>query len=281
MITDGDLTRLLGEDLPYGDLTTELLGIEERGGSLTFLSREESVASCAREAGRIFEICGARTEFYAKEGSLIQPGERFLRVSGSAGAIHRAWKSAQTILEYAGAIATRTHRMVESIQREGLTTPVMGTRKTFPGGRQIAAKALKAGGGNSHRLGLSETVLVFEAHRVFLEPGALEGGLLLDMKRRAPEKKIVVEISDEGDLVLAAKAGADILQIDKCSPEKAKALIDRGRGEFPHLQFGVAGGINGENAGTYAKTGADFLVSSWMYAGKAIDIKSDFRRDDS
>ena len=129
-----------------------------------------------------------------------------------------------------------------------------------------------AGGATPHRLGLSETILVFEEHRCFLADTS-PGEIVERLRRGGPEKKIVVEVATPAAAKLWADAGADVIQAEKFSPADiaATAAELRRTGAAPLLA--AAGGVNAENAAAYAKAGADILVSSAPYAAKPLDVQ--------
>ena len=267
-----DLDEFLLEDAPYGDLTTELLGIADKPGVITFTTRHETVAACTEEAARLLEKAGCSTTLCVPSGTTVEAKQKILEATGSAGAMHLGWKVAVNLLESACGIAGRTRRIVHEAQRANPNISVVATRKVFPGTKRIATKAVYSGGAYPHRLGLSETILVFDHHRVFL--GGLEGFLahLSDYKRDASEKTIAVEVTDLDEALLVAAAGADIIQVDKLSPDQLVELVTAVRATGSTIRIGAAGGINEANAYQYASTGVDILVTSSMYFGKPADI---------
>jgi molybdenum transport protein len=149
---------------------------------------------------------------------------------------------------------------------------IVATRKIFPGTKPVATKAVYAGGGLPHRLGLSESVLVFAQHVAFLGGEAELWKRLSLIKARAKEKKIGVEVIDEAGALRAARAGADIIQVDKLAPADLASLVKAVRAVAPQAAVAAAGGIDLDNAKAYAATGVDLLVTSAMYWGKPADI---------
>jgi molybdenum transport protein len=123
-----------------------------------------------------------------------------------------------------------------------------------------------------HRLGLSESVLVFAQHAAFLGGADDLWACLPDLKSRAKEKKIAVEVVDLAAALTAAQAGADMIQVDKMAPAQLQELVVALRARAPHVLIAAAGGVNLENARAYAATGVDLLVTSAMYWGKPADI---------
>jgi molybdenum transport protein len=175
-------------------------------------------------------------------------------------------------MEWASGIATATAAIVAVANG----VAVAATRKNVPGTKALSAKAVKAGGGIMHRLGLSETLLVFAEHRLFLtEPPAQT---VERLHRRQPEKKIVVEVSGLAEATLWLDAGADVLQLEKFTPqavaELREALDNSGNARRPLLA--VAGGVRADNAAAYVAAGADFLVTSAPYTAAPKDVQVNF-----
>jgi molybdenum transport protein len=274
LIPDTDLDRFIEEDMPYGDLTTSLLGIGGEKGEISFTSREKSVACCTEEAGRVLGKCGAKVTFALPSGTAVEPGTMLLQAEGTAAALHAGWKVALNLLEYASGIATRTDSIVGKARAVNPDIAVVTTRKSFPGTRKISMKAIMAGGAQPHRLGLSESVLVFSQHTVFL--GGLEPFLetLSSLKKRAPEHRILVEADTFDEALSIAKAGADVVQVDKMPAPELAALVAEIRRTCPGTAVSAAGGINIDNVDAYASTGIDIIVLSSVYFGKPSDISA-------
>lgn len=270
---DDDLLRsFLRDDVPLVDLTTALLGIGAQRGLIAFLARQQMVVAATEEAGRLLELAGAELKTVTASGTRLQAGAPILTAAGAAGALHRAWKVAQTLTEYASGIATVTRGIVEAAQAGRPGTAVVCTRKTMPGAKTLSVKSIIAGGALPHRLGLSETILVFAEHRAFLggePPTAIIGRL----RRAAPEKKIVVEVSSVDEALHWADAGADVIQAEKFSADDIAALAIRLGSTENRALIAAAGGVNARNAAAYAKAGADILVTSAPYLATPLDVE--------
>jgi molybdenum transport protein len=273
-IPDNDIDRFIEEDVPYGDLTTSLLGFGSEHGEIVFTSREQTVACCTEEAGRVLEKCGAKIVSALPSGTAVGAGTLILQAEGTAAALHAGWKVALNLLEYASGIATRTAEIVGKARAVNPGIAVVTTRKSFPGTRKIAIKAIMAGGAQPHRLGLSESVLVFSQHTVFL--GGLEPFLetISALKRRAPEQKILVEADTADEAISIARAGADVVQVDKMPADVLSALVAEIRRSCPGVAVSAAGGISVDNVDAYASTGIDIIVLSSVYFGKPSDISA-------
>lgn len=271
-LTDDELWRLIRDDVPHGDLTTRALGIACRPGRMTFLSRRAMVACCVEEAARMAELVGCTVDRLTGSGDLLSAGQVLLTATGSAAALHTAWKAAQTLVDYASGIATSAAAIVTAARSESPAAVVACTRKTAPGTKAIAAKAVRSGGADMHRLGLSETLLVFPEHRCFLDQREV-AEYLADLRQRCPEHRLVVEVIDMDQAVAAARGGAEVLQLERFSPEAVAELAVRLRDEGLAVHLAAAGGVTAANAAAYVRAGAAILVTSAPYSAPPQDIK--------
>ncbi|MCG6942009.1 MAG: ModD protein [Thiohalocapsa sp.] len=273
VLGDHELHALLAEDVPFGDLTTESLGIAAAPGTIRFFARDPMTVCGVEEAVRLFQLCGAEAAPTVASGADAAPETLLLEARGSAGALHRGWKTAQTLMEWCGGIASSAAAIVAAARRGHPDAMVAGTRKNVPGNRKLAVKAFKAGGAVMHRNGLSETLLVFAEHRQFLggEPPAAS---LARLRRLCPEKCVVVEVANPEEAL--TWADADVLQLEKFTPgqvaETAAALAACGSGAV----VGAAGGVNAKNAEDYARAGARLLVTTAPHLAPPRDVQVRF-----
>jgi molybdenum transport protein len=272
--SDNEIDSFIGEDSPYFDLTAELLGI---GGnaSVSFLARDEGVASGVEEAARVCEKLGLSVHIEKHSGERLKNGDLLLSAKGDAKSVLKAWKPSQNILEYTCAVATQTSKMIEAIHFVSPKTHFATTRKTIPGTKKLALKAVLNGGGGAHRLGLSESVLIFAQY------AALAGVSLEECIKKAKnatkEHKIAVEVKTVDDAAKAAKAGADIVQCDKLTFEEIKEAIAAVKSIDERIVLIATGGINLQNVALYAQAKPDIIVSSSVYYAKPYDIKVDIQ----
>lgn len=272
LIPDAEIDRWLAEDVPFGDLTTHALGIGERPGRMVFAARDALVVAASEEAARLLVRVGCTVSELRPSGCAAEAGAPLLVAEGPAAALLAGWKVAQTLMEYASGIATVARRIVEAAHAVNPGVVVACTRKTFPGTKAISIKAILAAGAIPHRLGLSETVLVFPEHRAFLaeeDPASA----LARLKVACPERKIVVEVDSLDDAVSAARAGADVVQLEKLPPETVATIVARLVDAAPHAKVAAAGGVKPANAADYARAGAHILVTSAPYFAPPADIK--------
>ncbi len=270
-----ELEELLADDVPYGDLTTQALGIGDAPGELTFAARDAMVVAEVENAAALLELAGCRVTLATKSGTALTSGTQILAATGPATALHRGWKVSQTLVEIWSGVATAVRAIVDAAAAVSPDVVVACTRKNVPGTKSYAIRAVRAGGAVMHRLGLSETVLVFPEHRIFLGAESL-GDTVRRLRRAAPEKKLVVEVAKIDDGVAAAVAGFDVIQAEKFTPADIAALAERLASAGSRPLIAAAGGINPDNAAAYARAGAGILVTSWPYLARPRDVQVRF-----
>jgi molybdenum transport protein len=272
-IADETIDRFIKEDVPYIDLTTTLLGIGKEQGRIEFSAREDGVLAGSEEVLRIFQKLDIKAVKYLESGAALKKGEVIIAGEGKAENLHMAWKVCQNILEYCCGIASRTRQLLDKAREGNPSIEVVATRKIFPGTKELSLKSIMAGGAYPHRLGLSETILIFRQHSNFM--GGQEGLVqkMAEIKKTACEKKVIVEVEGFNEAVRMASAGADGIQFDKVSPAELKEWVEKIRETYPGIILIAAGGINQGNACEYAKTGIDAIVTAAVYFGKPADIK--------
>lgn len=272
IFSDEAIAQLIEEDVPYFDLTTLGLGIGKQQGAIEFYSRHPMVVCATEEAARVFELCGAKVQYQVESGFKLAPAELILKATGSAEALHIAWRIALNLMEYASGMATRTNSLVMAAHEIDPSVAIVCTRKVFPSTRRLSVKAVFAGGAVPHRLGLSETILIFKEHLTYLGGMSELLKCLPELKHRFQEYKIGMEVETATDAWAIAEAGVDIIQFDKVSCADLKALVTEFKHQYPTIKLAAAGGINLDNVRDYASTGIDLLVTSYPYFGKPADI---------
>ena len=273
-LCDTHLLALLADDLPLGDLTTQTLDIGAQTAQMSFAARQPMTAAATEEAVRLLELAGAEATLLAATGTAVPAGGLILRAQGTAAQLHSGWKAAQTLVEWASGIASATAAIVAAAGG----VAVACTRKTAPGTKDLSVRAVLAGGGVMHRLGLSETLLLFAEHRLFLEEHPAQ--TIARLRRSQPEKKIVVEVANGAEARCWAEAGADVLQLEKFTPEAVSALrlALNAMAVSNRALLAAAGGVRADNAATYVAAGADFLVSSAPYSAAPKDVQVTFNK---
>lgn len=270
LLDDAILLAMLREDVPYGDLTTRSLACGKDRGHVLFRAREPMVACAVEEAARMLELAGCAVDVACSSGDRREAGELILAAKGRAEGLFAAWKVAQTLVEWASGVATATDRIVTAARAVNAEVVVACTRKAIPGTRAMSLKAITAGGAAIHRTGVSDTLLLFPEHRAFCGGTGLRAQIET-LRARCPERTVVVEVTSREEAVLAAEYGADVVQLEKFTPEDVAAVV-AALGATSRARVAAAGGINAGNAADYARSGAPILVTSAPYYAKPCDV---------
>lgn len=273
-LPDSEIERLLDEDMRFGDLTTRALGMGDIPGRMTFTARQDLVFCGADEASRLLSRAGARVVFAARTGGHKSKGALLLEAEGSAAALHAGWKMAQTVMEWASGVTTLTYEIVAAARAVTPQIAVLCTRKSVPFTRQLSLKAVLAGGGEIHRLGLFDTIMLFPEHCAFLKSPVDLSAAIAMLRERVPERAVMVEVTSEADALAAAEALADVIQLEKFEPMAVRRLVEKIR-KRPDGRpvIAAAGGINARNVADYARSGADTLITSAPFYAKPLDIQ--------
>ncbi len=200
-------------------------------GEIEYFTREGCVLAGVEEAARVLGKTGARVIWSRRSGERLVAGEPFLRAEGTAAALHMAWKVSLNLCDHLSGVATKTRAIVDAAHSANSACEVLTTRKSMPGVKDLLTKAVTCGGAFPHRLGASETVLVFDHHITFM--GGFEAFLeaLPALRGRCVEKKLFVEAGPDEARRLA-EAGVDGIQLDKMPVDasgsaRARAARDR------------------------------------------------------
>ncbi len=270
--TDQEIDQLMTEDVPYFDLTTSLLRLENKPAKIQVTTREPTVVCCTEEVMKIFNKSGVQTTLFTPSGEHLEKDVKFLEGEGLSGSLFTIARTIENLLRYASGIATRTRMLLEKAHEANPDIMVATTRKVIPYTRKIAIKAVNSGGATIHRFGLSESILIYKNHYHFL--GGIENleKRLKEQRARAGGKMITVEVETPEDALRVVKTGVDVVQLDKFSPADIrkirKAILKSGSG----TKLAAAGNITIKNVSDYAGSGADILVTSWPYYGEPADM---------
>jgi molybdenum transport protein len=276
-LSDQELLEYIREDIPYFDLTTHLLNVDHKQGVLEIKTRENITVACVEEAQRIGELLGCSAVRKVNSGSELEAGETLLELRAATDVLHQAWRVTQILLEYSCGMATAARKMVADVKEVNPKCEVFVTRKSFPFAKHFVMRSLISAGVLPHRLGLSESVLIFDNHRALYNTPEEFEAALPSIKERCVEKKLVVESESLEDAKKMLSLGADVIQMDKTTPEVLQELVEYKNQNYPNAKILAAGGINRKNAKEFAATGIDAVVTSSLYSAGLSDLTSSFR----
>ncbi len=263
--TDKEIDELLAEDVPYFDITTSILKLENKPAKIQIATRENTVVCCTEEVVKIFSKLTIQPTLFTNSGEYIEKDVKFLEGEGLSKNIHACWRTCENILCYASGIATRTRILVDLAKESNPDIQILTTRETIPYTKKIATKAVMAGGASIHRLGLSESILIYDNHYSFL--GGLDNleSRLNEQKSLIANKNITVEVKNPDDALKVAKTDIDIIILNRFDVARIEELRNEINKINPRIKLAASGGITDENVKEYASSGVNMLISSWPY----------------
>jgi nicotinate-nucleotide pyrophosphorylase (carboxylating) len=264
--------RALDEDLGDGDHTSLACIPQDATGKAKLLVKEEGILAGIDVAEKIFKKLDKTTIFEKKidDGYRIKPGDIAFFVSGKVLTLLQAERLVLNIMQRLSGIATQTNRYVKEL--EGLKTKVLDTRKTTPGMRLLDKYAVKVGGGENHRIGLYDMILIKDNHIDFA------GGILQAVERTREyllknnkQLKIEVEARSIADVnTILSLGGIDRILLDNFSLKNTKSAVEIIQGR---CETESSGGITLQNLRDYAECGVDFIsVGALTHQIQSLDL---------
>ncbi|ABM80535.1 Nicotinate-nucleotide pyrophosphorylase [Hyperthermus butylicus DSM 5456] len=258
------LLEWVEEDAPFGDLTTGYTVPRGLWARAVVVLKSRAVPACLEPVVEALRILGFNAKPLVEEAAWVEPPRGVLEVAGEARRILLFERTLLNLLIYTFSVATTTRMMVEAAHRINPRVRIAATRKTPPGLRYFAKCAVAVGGGDTHRLSLSDAVLVKDNHvRI--------AGSVAEAVRRAKARtsfahRVEVEVSSLEEAVEAIEAGADIVMIDNQPPEVVAEIVGElgRRGLRDRVLIEASGGIDLSNVADYAATGVDIISSSML-----------------
>lgn len=272
---DAIIRLALKEDMPGGDVTSLSLIPGEARSQAVLLVKAAGIVAGLPVARRVFEMLDS--DFVMKEmandGDPVRPGQILARLAGRTRTLLAGERTALNFLQRLSGIATETNRYVEAIK--GTKAKILDTRKTTPGLRMLEKYAVRMGGGENHRLGLSDLVLIKDNHLVFVK--GIKEAVMLARKNAPAGLKVEVEVKNIAELEEAIMAGADMIMLDNMDIDSIKKAVEFTAGRVP---LEASGGVNIENVRSIAETGVNFIsVGALTHSYKSLDISLELSRE--
>jgi len=276
MVPLEDLLKFVGEDAPFGDVTSDSV-IPDISCRAVIRAEQDGVAAGLAEAVALFTHFGVKAQEDTRDGASVKNGTVLLSLEGPAKGILLVERTALNIIGRMSGIATQTKTLADLVRRENPRCRVAGTRKTAPGLRALDKKAIALGGGDPHRTSLSDGVLIKDNHLMLVPVEEA----VKKAKTASAYRKIEVEVESADDALIAARAGADILLFDNMTPvqvqETLRVLADAGLREKVLVE--LSGGITPETIQDYARTGADLIsLGALTHTVKNFSVTLEIRK---
>lgn len=269
------LLNFLREDIGRGDITSNSVLKPNLLASSTILCKdsEQAVVAGLREVGIIFDLCKCSCTALVDEGSMVSHGNEVMRIKGRARDILKAERTALNLLMRMSGIATETKKFVDVVKKISKDIEIAGTRKTAPGLRSFDKKAIKIGGGRTHRNSLDEMVLIKDNHLVLA--GSIRESISSAKKLVGNNIKVECEVTDLQSAIEAINFGADVIMLDNFSPHEVenatRVLKELGLRQKCLLE--ISGGISLANVSQFAKSNPDIIsVGSLTHSAKSVDF---------
>ena len=259
------------EDAPHGDITSDILPDMEAIAQI--ISKDEGIVFGVKLAKEIIEELHLKTKILKQDGERIKPSDVIMEISGNIKKILLVERLILNLIMFLSGIATTTAKLIEKVKKINPKIKITATRKTIPGLRWASKQAVKIGGGDTHRMGLSDCYLIKDNHIKII--GSIEKAISLAKEKASFTKKIEIEVTTIEQAIEAAKAGADIIMFDNMKPTEIKKAIQKLRelGLRKKVILEVSGGITPENIDKYAELDIDIISTSKItLSPKPIDL---------
>jgi len=265
----------LQEDIGGGDVTSRWTIAAESRVCAQFLVKAEGVVAGLAVAQMVFAQIDSGVLFseLIADGTPVRPGDIVAKVEGPGRAILSGERTALNFMQRMSGIATLTRRYVEAVS--GTRAVILDTRKTAPGIRILDKWAVRLGGGQNHRMGLYDMVLIKDNHIVAC--GGITAAVQRVQAQNTQHLPVEVEVKDLDELQEALRLDVDRIMLDNMSLEYMRQAVQVTNGRIP---LEASGNVNLKTVGAIAATGVDYIsVGELTHSVKALDISLDIMEE--
>jgi nicotinate-nucleotide pyrophosphorylase (carboxylating) len=266
MNIDNVVLQALKEDIGSGDITTQSTVPKTTMIAGAFLAKEGGVVAGLEVVRRVFALRDSKIQFSQKisDGTEVNKRTIVATVHGPAWSILSSERVALNFLQRMSGIATQTKKFVQAVK--GTNAVILDTRKTAPGLRYFDKWSVRLGGGQNHRYGLFDMVLIKDNHI------AASGGIrhALAAVRKKTHAPIEVEVTTIKQLKEAVALRPDRIMLDNMDVYTIKRAVRLVANRVP---IEVSGGVNLQTVRSIAKTGVQYIsIGALTHSVKALDI---------
>lgn len=261
----------LAEDCGAGDWTSRWTVHARTRAVAEIVSKSEGVVAGLAPAMAVFLRLDPRVEpdTLVADGDHITPGDLIARLKGPARTLLTGERVALNFLQRLSGVATLTRHFVDAI--EGTGARILDTRKTTPGWRGLEKAAVRAGGGENHRRGLYDVVLIKDNHTAIV--GGIAEAILRVREQNNRRLAVIVEVHDLADVEVALDAGADRLLFDNFDVDVLREAVRRVRRRRVRPELEASGNMTLARVREVAETGVDFIsVGALTHSAPALDL---------
>jgi nicotinate-nucleotide pyrophosphorylase (carboxylating) len=268
-----ELIRLaFKEDIGDGDHTTLSTIPATARGKVQLIVKEEGILAGVEVALQIFHTFDPdlTVTVFIPDGSEVKYGDIAFTVEGKVQSLLQTERLVLNVMQRMSGIATTTHKYVQRLK--GTKTRILDTRKTTPGMRMLEKEAVKIGGGENHRIGLFDMILLKDNHVDFA--GGIENAIVRAKEYLFKEGKqipIEIEVRNFDELNKVLKTGkVDRIMLDNFSVENTRKAVELVNGRY---KLESSGGITYDTIRDYAETGVDYIsVGALTHSIKSLDM---------
>lgn len=266
------IKNALAEDVGDGDHTSLACIPQSSNSKAHLLVKDEGILAGVAVALEIFKLVDDKLKIKVNllDGAKVKKGDIALYVEGSAQSILKAERLVLNCMQRMSGIATATYQISQKLI--GLKTKVLDTRKTTPGMRFLEKMAVKIGGGENHRFGLYDMIMIKDNHNDFA--GGIEKSIFAVnhyLKSNNLNLKIEIEARNLNEVKeILAIGKIDRIMLDNFSLADLKTAVQLINGKF---ETEASGGINSDTIRDYALCGVDFVsVGALTHSIKSLDL---------
>ena len=269
----GDISAIidaaLAEDVGSGDITSQLLIPADLVGQMHFVAREPMVACGTFIPGKVYARLAAdvKIDLHCTEGQGVAKSQKLLTLTGPARALLTGERVALNLMQRMCGIATVTRAYVDAVA--GTKAVILDTRKTMPGLRVVDKYAVKTGGGQNHRMGLYDAVMIKDNH-IALSKSIANAVVTARAGTALP---IILECDTLEQVKEAIVAKPDRILLDNMDLATMRRAVELAGG---HIPLEASGGVSLETVRAIAQTGVDYIsVGKLTHSTPAVDIGAD------
>ncbi|MHA1369454.1 MAG: carboxylating nicotinate-nucleotide diphosphorylase [Promethearchaeota archaeon] len=269
------IKKFILEDVQFDDVTSEIIPRNQEGNA-KIIAKEQGILAGIIEAETAFDLLGCNLQAMKNEGDVLAKNTVVASIKGQLTSILLVERTALNLIMHLSGIASQTRKFQEIIEKNRINPVCMiaATRKTTPGLRIMEKRAVKIGGGDTHRWSLDDMILLKDTHRTFFNGDLVK--MIRECRKKASfSKKIELEVENLEDAITAAKAGVDIIMLDNMTPDDITKTIKtlESKGLRKNVTIECSGNVTIENVADYAKTGVDIISTSAItLKAKPIDF---------
>jgi nicotinate-nucleotide pyrophosphorylase (carboxylating) len=267
--------RALEEDLGGGiDVTSVAVVPFDEEGTADFVTRGAGVIAGLPVVRAVLDVASddaVECVQHVADGDVVKAGTLLLTASAQTRALLTAERTALNLLGHLSGVATLTRQWVDAVA--GTSARIRDTRKTTPGLRLLEKYAVRCGGGENHRMSLSDAALVKDNHVLAADSVV---GAFAAVRATFPDLPVEVECDTLDQVAEAVEAGADLILLDNMSTSELVKAVELARGR---ARLEASGGLSLASAREVAETGVDYLaVGALTHSAPVLDIGVDLRR---